>query len=134
MNKTASILQGLVRGTGLIQILIGLSIWLGFGMKLIPVHMWIGILFVLSFLVLAILAARARAGVAIVSLALVWGAVTFVFGMAQPQLLPGSNHWVIRILHLLVGVAAMGQAEGLARRIREARSRQESRQEIMPAR
>jgi hypothetical protein len=35
--------------------------------------------------------------------------------------MPGSAHWVIRLLHLLVGLAAMGLGERLGERIRAER-------------
>lgn len=39
------------------------------------------------------------------------------FGVLQMQLLPGGMHWLIQILHLLVGFAAVGVGQVLARRI-----------------
>jgi hypothetical protein len=36
--------------------------------------------------------------------------------MTQAQLLPGSFHWIIQVLHLLVGIVALGLADSLARR------------------
>ncbi len=45
-----------------------------------------------------------------------------ILGLTQNQLLPGSWHWVIQLVHLLVGLGAMGQGEGLARRIKAART------------
>ena len=50
------------------------------------------------------------------ALALVWGLITIILGMTQTQLLPGSAHWVIRALHLVVGLVAMGLGETLAAR------------------
>ena len=38
------------------------------------------------------------------------GVVILVFGMAQVNILPGDNHWIIRVLHLLVGIAAVGMS------------------------
>jgi hypothetical protein len=37
------------------------------------------------------------------------------------QLLPGDFHWVIKLLHLLVGIAALGLADRLAAEIKRAR-------------
>jgi hypothetical protein len=36
----------------------------------------------------------------------------------QARLLPGDFHWIIQVLHLLVGLAAIGLGEDLAGRIR----------------
>jgi len=99
---------------------IGIAIWMGFGLRPPVIHMAIGIAFVLALWILAILGAQARAGAPLVALLLLWGALTVVFGMAQAAILPGPQHWIIRVLHLLVGVAAMGQAEALAARMKRA--------------
>ena len=53
-----------------------------------------------------------------------WQSETFSrgLGLTQDQMLLGDAHWVIRVLHLLVGLGAIGQSEGLAVRIRRARA------------
>ena len=110
----------LVGITGLFQIVLGLFFWTGVAQALIPLHMVVGIVFVLSLWTIAGLAIKARAPMGPVVLAFAWGAVVIAFGVTQAQLLPGPNHWIIRVLHLLVGLGAMAQAGGLARRIRDA--------------
>jgi len=120
MTKAAKVMQMLIRGLGVVQIVIGIAIWMGFGLRPPVIHMAIGIAFVLALWILAILGAQARAGAPLVALLLLWGALTVVFGMAQAAILPGPQHWIIRVLHLLVGVAAMGQAEALAARMKRA--------------
>jgi hypothetical protein len=57
-----------------------------------------------------------------VVLVIVWGVIVLVLGLTQTQLLPGDFHWVIQVLHLLVGLGAIGQAEGLATRIKNLRT------------
>ncbi len=114
--------QMLVRFTGLVQIVLGLLFWTGNVLSLIPVHMLSGIVLVLSLWTLAFLAARAGVNPGFVTLAFVWGLLTLALGLTQGQLLVNSIHWVIQVLHLLVGLAAIGMAEGLGRRIRQARS------------
>lgn len=42
-----------------------------------------------------------------------------MLGMSQTRLLPGDAHWVIRVLHLLVGIVAMSLGQGLASRIKQ---------------
>ena len=39
--------------------------------------------------------------------------------MSQTRLLPGDAHWVIQVLHLLIGIGAMGLGQGLATRIKQ---------------
>jgi hypothetical protein len=105
--------------TGVIQIVFGVLFWTGHAQALIPLHMLVGVLFVLSLWTVAALAIRARLSGILIVPAFVWGAVVLFFGLTQAQFSPGSGHWIIRVLHLVVGLGAMGQAGGLVRRIRE---------------
>lgn len=120
MKTATTILQMLVRLTGLIQIVMGVLIWTGNGGSLIQSHMFIGIALVLSLWAIALLGIRAGVPIWLVAAALVWGVITVVFGMTQSRLLPGSFHWVIRVLHLVVGLVAMGLSEQIAARIKRA--------------
>jgi hypothetical protein len=110
----------LVRVSGLVLILIGIGLWMGHGKSLTPVHMWIGLLLVLSLWVLAFVGARSNAGGGLVALAFLWGAVTAWLGMRQTVILPGAHHDLVRVLHLVVGLTAIGLAESLGRRIKSA--------------
>jgi hypothetical protein len=49
-------------------------------------------------------------------LAIAWGFIVLLLGLSQDQLFPGPAHWLIKLLHLLVGLSAIGLAELLARR------------------
>lgn len=120
MTKAAKVMLMLIRAIGFFQIVVGVMIWMGMGLHPPVIHIAVGVVFVVALWVLAVLGAQARAGVPLVALLLVWGALTAVFGMAQAAILPGPNHWIIRVLHLLVGVAAIGQAEALAGRMKRA--------------
>jgi hypothetical protein len=109
----------LVRTFGVIQLVLGGLFWTGNALDLVPLHMLVGFLLVLGLWTLAALAARAGVRPALAALAAVWGLIVPILGLNQDQLLVGSAHWVIEVLHLLVGLGAIGQAEGLAARIRE---------------
>jgi hypothetical protein len=50
----------------------------------------------------------------------VLGLAVVALGVTQTGLLPGESHWVVRLIHLLLGVGAMGQGDRLARRLRGA--------------
>ncbi len=121
MRKAVSILQILARFSGAIQIILGVLFWAGIALSLLPVHIFFGSVLVLSLWTLAILAARASVQPGLVALALVWGLVLPIVGLTQGRLLVGPEHWVIQVVHLLLGVGAIGQAESLARRIKQAR-------------
>ncbi len=118
MKTATTVLQMLVRLTGLIQIVLGVFLWTGNADSLIPVHTVSGLVLVLSLLALALLAARAGVQPGFVALAIVWAIIVPIVGLTQQQLLPGSAHWVIQVLHLLLGLGAIGQAENLAARMK----------------
>ncbi len=115
MKTTTTVLQMWVRVVGAGTILLGLLIWTGSFDQLIPIHMLLGITLVLALWALAGLAAVARVNPGLVALAIVWGLIVPILGMTQTQLLPDAGHWLIQVLHLLVGLGAIGQAENLAR-------------------
>jgi hypothetical protein len=122
MQIATTIVNMLLRLAGLIAIVLGLLFWTGNALPLIPIHMLVGIIVVLALWTLAILAFRAGVNPGLVALAIVWGLIVLILGMTQNGLLPGSWHWVIQVLHLLLGLGAIGQGEGLARRIKQART------------
>jgi len=120
MRTTATVARWLVRITGLIQIVLGLLFWTGNALTLLPVHILSGLILVISLWVLAFVAARSGVEPAFVAVAFLWGLLVVVLGLTQGQVLTGSAHWLIQALHLLVGLVAIGQAEGLGRRVLQA--------------
>jgi hypothetical protein len=118
MKIATTVFQTLVRLSGLTLIVLGMLFWTGHALTLIPVHMLVGFVLVLSLWALAVLAARAGVHPGLVILAMLWGGLVPVLGLTQDRLLPGDAHWMIQVLHLLVGLGAIGQAEGLAARIK----------------
>ena len=119
MRRATTAAQMLVRATFVVQLVLGVLFWTGRALDWVPLHQTIGFLLVFGLWTLAVLAARAGVRPPLVALAAVWGLVVPVLGLTQTELLVGSAHWLIEVLHLLVGVAAVGMAEGLAARIKE---------------
>ncbi len=115
----AGFFHWLIRVTGLIQIYLGLLFWVIQNDALVPVHILMGSTLVVSLWILAILSLQAGVDQRFVALAIVWGLIVVILGLTQTRLLPGPAHWVIELLHLLVGLGAIGQGDGLAMRIRK---------------
>ncbi len=115
MKTAVSILLWTIRITGVIQIVLGMAFWTNNLYSLLPVHMLVGVILVVALWVLAGLAARMGASLGLVALAVVWGLIVPILGIMQTQLLPGSAHWVIEVVHLLVGLIAIGLGDRLAR-------------------
>ena len=118
--SNADTIRMLIRLLGLIMVVLGLLFWTGNALNFIGLHMLLGIVLVLLLWAQAILAARSGASLGLVALAIAWGIIVVALGMTQTQLLPGDAHWVIRVLHLLVGIGAVGIAERLAGSIKRA--------------
>jgi hypothetical protein len=115
------VLEMLARFVGLVQIVLGLLFWAGLALSLVPVHMLLGASLVLILWSLAVIALVARVAGGLAALAVVWGVVVLALGLTQAQLLPGSWHWLVQVVHLLVGLAAIGLTQILAREIRSSR-------------
>ncbi|HUY79116.1 MAG TPA: hypothetical protein VMV29_20265 [Ktedonobacterales bacterium] len=118
MNTTTTVFQWIARIAGLIVIVLGILLWTGNFDQLKSIHMLFGITVVLALWALAVLGAFSGVGVGFVALAIVWGIIVPLLGITQESLFPGGAHWLIQILHLLLGLGAIGQAENLARRIK----------------
>jgi len=133
MRTATSIIQVLIRLIGVIMIGLGLLFWTGNALNLIGLHMLIGMTLVLLIWALAILAARSGVSLRLVALGGVWGLIVVALGMTQSRLLPGDFHWVIKVLHLLVGIAALGIAERLAGSIKRLGTPQMQQKNILPS-
>jgi hypothetical protein len=115
---TAFVLQMTIRVLAVVQLIVGLLFWSGNALSYIPVHMLLGVLLVLCLWIVAVVAWRAGAPLGLAGAAVVWGVLTVWLGLNQLELLPGGLHWLIQVLHLLVGVGAVGLAEALGGRVR----------------
>ncbi len=124
MKRAITVAHMTIRISGVLLLLLGIAIWTGRADGVIPVHQLLGFVLVLSLWTLSFLAARAGVQMKWVALAVAWGLVAPILGFTQEGLLTGGWHWTIQVLHLLIGLGAIGMGENLARRIQEAGSRQ----------
>lgn len=118
MRTAVVVLQWIVRLCFAALLILGIAFWTGHALSLVPVHMILGLTLVVGLWITAILGFAARVPVGQSLLAIIWGFVVVGLGMSQTNLLPGSSHWVIQVLHLLVGMAAIGMNENLGRAIK----------------
>jgi hypothetical protein len=118
MGTAVVVLQWIVRLCFAGLLILGITFWTGHAFELVPVHMNLGIALVVGLWITAILGFAARVPIGQSLVAIVWGFIVVGLGMSQMRLLPGSSHWVIQVLHLLVGMAAIGMNERLAQAIK----------------
>ena len=116
MRSAITAIQMAIRAAFVVQLALGLAFWTGNALGLVDLHQLIGILIVLGLWTQAALAARAGVQPGMVAAAVVLGLIVIVVGLTQRELLAGSAHVVIEVLHLLLGVGAVGLAESLATR------------------
>ena len=105
----------IVRITGIAQILLGVLIWMGQASGLIPSHMLIGVIFVVGLWIVGYRGVAGGQGV-MGAVVLGWGALVVAFGMIQAQVMPGPNHAVVQLAHVLMGLLGMGLGEMLGKK------------------
>jgi hypothetical protein len=118
MTRFTTIVQQLVRLLFVVQLVLGLCFWAGKITGLIPVHISLGMIFVLLLWILGVVGFMARIGAGLPLLLIVTGVVVAAVGMVQRSIMVGDQHWVIRVLHLVLVMITMPMAERLAARIK----------------
>jgi hypothetical protein len=110
-----------VRIGGSLALLLGLLRVFSIGPDLLQLHMTLGILVVLALWILATIYARtANANLGMAIGASVIGLLLLIVGVTQQGLLLNSFHWVIQVIHVLLGLTVIGMGEMLASAIRRA--------------
>ena len=108
---------------GLLALILGLLIWTASAVNLIQMHMLLGLLAVGALWVIGISQALSKGGSwSIAAFALVVGAAMIILGMNQSALMIGPFHWVIQIVHLVLGLLVIGLGHMGAARYRKGAS------------
>ena len=117
-----------LRVCGALALILGILFWTGNALNLISIHMLLGILVVLSLWVIGVGQAFSSGGSwPLAASALLVGLLAMVVGMTQSSLMVGSFHWVIQVIHLLLGVLAIGIGQISAARARNTSAAREER-------
>ena len=105
---------------GLLALILGLLFWIGIALNSISLHMLLGLLAVGALWVIAIAQAFAKGGTWITAAsALLVGALTLVIGMIQSSLVVGDLHWIVQVVHLILGILTIGVGHMAAARYRK---------------
>jgi hypothetical protein len=108
---------------GLLALILGLLVWTNRGLSLIQMHMLLGLLAVGALWVIGIGQAFSRGGSWVIAAsALVIGAAMIVIGLNQSALMLGPFHWVIQLIHLVLGLLVIGMGHIGASRYRKGSS------------
>src|SRR5205823_6509021 len=114
MKHAVNVLQYAVRLLALLQVALGFQFWSGRSFALLPVHTRMGEALIALLWVVAGIGLRAGVKPGLAIGAIVYGFLALAFAMNMGQLLPGRAHEVVRVLHLLIGLGAVGLVEILA--------------------
>jgi len=124
--RTLTIAQMTLRAGFLIELVLGILFWTNVvnpdtSMAVKNVHMLIGIIVVLSLWTIGLAQGFMKGsndfGLAL--LTFIVGLAVAAVGLFQTNWLQGSQHWIIQVIHLLLGLAAIGTGEmvaGIAKR------------------
>ena len=94
---------------GLLALILGLLFWTGSALNLISLHMLLGFLAVGALWIIGVAQALTSSGSWIIAtVAIIVGALMVVLGLTQSSLMVGDFHWLIRVLHLLLGLLTIG--------------------------
>lgn len=107
----------IVRIGVLIQLVSGIVFWTGNADNFQIVHIIIGILVVLALWTLGIAQGIQGGSFGLAVATFVVGFLLALVGLFQKQWLV-DNHWIIQVIHLLLGLSAIGLAEMIGGRYR----------------
>ncbi len=104
---------------GLLALISGLVFWTGAALNLISMHMMLGLLAVGALWIIGIAQAVSKGGSWIIAgAAITVGAIMIVIGWNQASIMAGEFHWVIQIVHLILGLLTVGVGHMAAARYR----------------
>jgi hypothetical protein len=110
---STSLIRNIAKVAGILALGLGIIFWNGSSDSLVPVHIALGAILVISIMILAYQANKVGFSKGIVILAVVWGLSLSVFGLIQGSILV-DNQSLVRIIHLMGGVGAIAMSEILA--------------------
>ena len=113
-------LMGL-RAIFLVNLVLGILFWTGHeASSVVLIHMLLGIIFVVLLWLVGVFTALRTGSIGLQLATFVTGLVIAIFGLAQRSILPGTNHGIIQVIHLLLALVGLGVAEMCAGRVRRA--------------
>lgn len=99
--------QAVLVWSGAALLALGLMVWTGRADEVIPLHVLIGLVLLLSLWTIAAIAAACGVSRRLVGAAVFWSILTAVLGTTEKTLLAGDLHWTVQVLHLLLGMGVI---------------------------
>ena len=120
MKIATIVIQNAARILGVILLVLGFMFWSGHNFDLKPVHMRLGEILVSLLWIIAAMGLRAGVKPGLVLGAMFYGLIVVAFAFRMGTFLPGGAHEVIRIVHFLFGLGAIGLVEMIGAKIKRA--------------
>jgi hypothetical protein len=114
MKMTRTALMAL-RLAAVFQLIVGAALWSGKWYPILDLHRTVGVIYVICLWIICGAALSAKRKPALAAIGIVWGLVIAGFGFSQVAVMPGDNHNMVRVAHLLVSLLALPIAEILAK-------------------
>ena len=115
---TMTIFDWILRLAGSVALVLGLLIWAFQFDNITNIHMLFGLVVTLALLVISVLAAFTRGLQLLGIIGIVYAFLLPLLGVNQETLLIGNLHWLIQVIHMLVGVGALALAGVISVRYR----------------
>jgi hypothetical protein len=105
------------------DLITGMLFWTGNADPLQIVHIVLGITAVLALWTLGIFQGLRGGSVTLAVATLVVGLLLALVGLFQTNWLTGSHHWIIQVIHLVLGMTVIGLGQMIAGRSRRMAAR-----------
>ncbi len=117
------ITTNVLRVAAVLALILGILDWVGHPLGPILIHMFLGFIVVFSLWILGGSMLTLKGGTGLGIGAVVLGLIVLALGLLQQQILPEPNpaHWVVQVIHLLIGLSAIGLGEAIGGRYRRQR-------------
>lgn len=122
MTGLVTALRWVARIDGLVALILGGILWTG-SMGQLKTHILTGFIMSVALLLIGLLGFFARIKPVMPIIAIGWAILLPYIGFAQLHWMPGASHVVIQVIHLLIGIGAIGIVEAVGAKItREAKA------------
>lgn len=122
MTGIVAPLRWVARLDGIVALILGIILWTG-SLGVLKIHILTGFIMSLTMLLIGLVGLFAHVKPALPIIAIVWALLLPYVGFAQLRPFPSPGHLIIQVIHLLIGISAIGIAEALTAKIkRQARA------------
>ena len=98
---------------GVLALILGLLFWAGSAVNLLSLHMLLGLLAVGALWIIGVAQAFLPSGSWMIAVvAIIVGGLMIILGLTQTSLMVGDFHWVVRTIHLLLGLLTVAIGTG----------------------